>query len=148
MNPITTLTPELFIENLNCVSLGTIPKAQIDLIEAKYPNYTGQINPNTDIIFWKDRIKHVNEHKNDFISDIAFQNSFENIPNIIQYPDYIGVHPKDNSIIYIKELSAHVSVAIRISPNGGLVFRTMYPITDAQLQHYISKDRIWKWPKT
>ena len=82
------------------------------------------------------------------MSDIAYNNCFESIPEIIKFPDYISVHPKDHSLIFIKELSAHISVAIRISPNGNMAFRTMYPITDAQLQNYITKNRAWKYPNT
>lgn len=147
MKPVKTLTPNIFSDKTNFVSLGRLPQTHIDFIEEKCPDYIGRLSPNTDIIFWKDRIKHTEQHRDDFISDIAYQNCFENIPDIIQHPDYISVHPKDHSITFIKELSTHISVAIRVSPNGGLAFRTMYPITDAQLQNYINKNRAWKLPQ-
>ena len=34
---------------------------------------------------------------------------------IIHNPDYLSIHPKDNSISFIKDFSAHVSVAVRVS---------------------------------
>ena len=80
-----------------------------------------------------------------FFSDNEFYNCLERIPFIISNPDYISVHKKDNSISFIKDFSAHVSVAIRISSSGSLSYRTMYPITDAQLNNYISKGSSWKW---
>lgn len=67
------------------------------------------------------------------------------IPAIISSPDYLSIHKKDNSISFIKDFSSHVSVAIRISSSGSLSYRTMYPITDAQLNNYINKGTSWKW---
>lgn len=72
-------------------------------------------------------------------------NCFADIPKIIAEPDYISVHPKDKSISFIKNYSGHVSVAVRIAPNGNMAYRTMYPITDAQLSHYIAKGFAWKY---
>ena len=66
---------------------------------------------------------------------------FEDIPDIIHAPDYISIHPKKNSISFIKDYSQHVSVAVRISLDGKLSYRTMYPITDAQLQNYLNIGR-------
>ena len=96
-------------------------------------------------MFWKDRLRHTELDKDDFFSDNEFYNCLERIPFIISNPDYISVHKKDNSISFIKDFSAHVSVAIRISSSGSLSYRTMYPITDAQLNNYISKGSSWKW---
>ena len=79
------------------------------------------------------KTRHTELHKDDFFSDNEFYNCLERIPFIISNPDYISVHKKDNSISFIKDFSAHVSVAIRISSSGSLSYRTMYPITDAQL---------------
>lgn len=73
------------------------------------------------------------------------KNCLEQIPSIIASPDYLSLHPKDNSISFIKNFSSHVSVAIRISATGALSFRTMYPIMDAQLTDYIHKGNAWPW---
>ena len=71
----------------------------------------------------------------------------ESIPNIIEEPDYIGIHPKDNSISFIKDYSSHVIVAVRVSSSGILSYRTMYPLMDAQLTNYIEKGYVWIWKK-
>lgn len=84
-------------------------------------------------------------HKKDFISDNEFYSCLEQIPSIIKNPDYLSVHPKDNSISFIKNYSFHVSVAIRVSSAGALSYRTMYPIMNAQLTNYINKGRAWAW---
>lgn len=129
------------------VSLGKLDPAIVNFLLEKSPQLSGTLNSNTDILFWKDRIKHTELHKDDFISDNEFYNCLEMIPSIIAEPDYLSVHPKDNSVSFIKDFSSHVSVAIRISATGTLSFRTMYPITDAQLTNYIDKNKAWGWNK-
>lgn len=113
----------------------------------KAPHLSGILNSDADILFWKDRIKHTELHKNDFASDNEFYNCLEQIPDIIANPDYLSIHPKDSSISFIKNFSSHVSVAIRISSAGTLSYRTMYPIMDAQLNNYIDRGRAWAWNK-
>lgn len=145
MKIVTTLSRELLSDETKCVSVGRLPQHMIDFIESKKPDLHGVLSPNQDILFWSDRIKHTEQHKDDFISDIEFETCFSEIPSIISHPDYISVHPKDNSISFIKNYSGHVSVAVRISPNGNMAYRTMYPLMDAQLTNYISKNRAWKY---
>lgn len=127
------------------VSLGKIDSSIVDFLTEKVPSLAGILNSDTDILFWKDRIKHTELHKNDFISDNEFYTCLEMIPSIIKNPDYLSVHKKDNSISFIKDFSSHISVAIRISPTGGLSYRTMYPLMDVQLSNYIDNGTAWKW---
>lgn len=134
-----------FDKGKTCISLGKLSSDKIAFLIEKAPHLSGKLNPDTDILFWKDRLKHTELHKNDFISDSEFFNCLEQIPSIIVKPDYLSIHPKDNSISFIKKFSAHISVAIRVSASGALSYRTMYPLTDAQLTNYIAKGRAWVW---
>ena len=142
---INSLDISVFENGRNCVSLGRIRPEIVSFLIEKAPYLSGQLNSDTDILFWKDRIKHTELHKDDFFSDNEFYNCLEMIPAIISNPDYLSIHKKDNSISFIKDFSSHVSVAIRISSSGSLSYRTMYPITDAQLSNYIDKGSSWKW---
>jgi len=137
----------VFEKGKNCVSIGKLSPDMIAFLTKKVPHLSNVLSPNTDILLWKDRIKHAELHKKDFISDNEFYNCLEQIPSIIANPDYLSVHPKDNSISFIKNFSSHVSVAIRISATGTLSFRTIYPIMDAQLTNYIDHNRAWPWNK-
>jgi hypothetical protein len=138
----------LFESGTNCMSIGKIDPDIVAFLIKKVPTLSDVLNSDTDILFWKDRVKHTELHKNDFISDNEFYNCLKSIPSIISNPDYLSIHPKDHSISFIKDFSAHVSVAVRISANGKLSYRTMYPIMDAQLTDYISKGNAWKWNKS
>lgn len=142
---INSLDISVFENGENCVSLGRIRPEIVSFLIKKAPYLSGQLNSDTDILFWKDRIKHTELHKDDFFSDNEFYNCLEMIPTIISNPDYLSIHKKDNSISFIKDFSSHVSVAIRISSSGSLSYRTMYPITDAQLSNYMDKGSSWKW---
>lgn len=97
-----------------------------------------------DIILWEDRFKYIEKHKVNFKSEEDFVKHVKAIPNIIQNPDYVGRHPKDNSIQYIKQLDELMIVAIRIKNKGSLCFRTAYPLTHKQLDDYISSGTVWK----
>lgn len=132
----------VFERGKNCISLGKLSPDKVAFLIKKAPHLSGILNSDIDILFWKDRIKHTELHKDDFISDNEFYHCLEQIPFIIEKPDYLSIHPK-----FIKNFSGHVSVAIRISASGALSYRTMYPITDAQLTNYIDKGRAWEWKK-
>ena len=142
---INSLDISAFENGKNFILLGKIRPEIVSFLIEKEPSLSGQLNSETEILFWKDRLRHTELHKDDFFSDNEFYNCLERIPFIISNPDYISVHKKDNSISFIKDFSAHVSVAIRISSSSSLSYRTMYPITDAQLNNYISKGSSWKW---
>lgn len=135
----------VFKKGENFVSLGKLKPEIVAFLLEKSPRLSEIINTDTDILFWKDRIKHTESHKDDFLSDNEFYTCLENIPFIIHNPDYLSIHPTDNSISFIKDFSSHVSVAIRISTSGALSYRTMYPITDAQLTNYINHAKAWRW---
>ncbi len=125
------------------VNIGTIRAEFVDFFNTHGLNNT--LKYNTPIIFWKDRVAHTDEHKNDFMSDIMYQICFEEIPKIIYCPNYISVHPKEKSVSFIRDYtSSHINVAIRVTVSGALAYRTMYPLLDATLTHYIDKGHAWK----
>ena len=126
-----------------CISLGTIRKEFVDFLNTH--GLDGLLKYETPIVFWKDRIEHTDEHKNDFSSDTMYQICFEELPQIIFHPDYISIHPKEKSVSFIRNYSSnHVNVAIRVTLSGNLAYRTMYPLIDATLTHYLETSHAWK----
>lgn len=140
------LNANIFDDDTQFVSLGRLDQHMIDFICEKNCKIGSLLSANKDILFWKDRIQHTVNHKSDFASDILFEKCFEDIPSIVSCPDYISISKKDTSISFIKDYSQHVSVAIRVSLKGGLAYRTMYPLLDAQLDNYLEKGTAWKYP--
>lgn len=130
-------------ENSKVIHIGTIRKEFVEFLNTHGMN--GILSTEIPITFWKNRISHTDLHKDDFISDTVYDLCFKEIPLIIQKPDYISIHPKRNdSISFIKDYSAaHINVAVRVTFQK-VGFRTMYPILDATLLHYIDKRYAWK----
>lgn len=126
------------------MSIGTIHADIVRSIIEKYPEFSGILSSDTDILFWKDRIKHTERHRKDFSSDEEYELCFEQIPDIISNPEFISIHPNKDSISFICCFSEHISVAVRISTNGRLAYRTMYPLRESQLNNYIKQGRAWK----
>ena len=147
MKPVKKLNTDLFQNNMPFVSIGQLTEEMVDFIPQHKPNMKGLLTAGKDILFWKDRIAHTERHRKDFFTDAEYELCFESIPDIIQSPDYISVHPKDNSISFIRDFSAHVSVAVRVSTDGKMSYRTMYPLMDAQLTHYIDAGFAWRYKK-
>lgn len=129
-------------DEYNYISVGTLRPEFIDFFNTHGLNNT--LIYNTPIIFWKERVEHAAEHKDEFSSDIMYQICFEEIPEIIYHPDYISIHPNRKSVSFIRDYSSnHVNVAVRVTANGGLAFRTMYPLIDATLTHYMDMSHAW-----
>lgn len=66
------------------------------------------------------------------------------IPKIIAYPDYVGIHPKNGSIQYIKEVSNGILIAVRASSSGVLFVRSLYELSEGKLELYIKSGTIKK----
>ena len=142
---INKLDVSVFNDENLYVSLGQLSQEMVNFILKKKPEFKDRLVINKDILFWKSRVVHTNNHKKDFVSTEEFIKCVEEIPSIIQYPDYISIHPTDESVSFIKKYSKYISVAIKISINGELVYRTMYPLSDNQLEGYIINHRAWKY---
>ncbi len=130
-------------ETEQCIRIGKIRKEFVDFFNTH--GLDGKLQYETQILFWKDRVEHTDAHKDDFSSDAIYRTCFEEIPRIIHSPDYISVHPKEKSLSFIRNYTSnHANVAIRVSVTGGLAYRTMFPLIDATLTHYIDTKHAWK----
>jgi len=115
------------------VKIGKLSQEVIDLLGLKLIE--------CDIIMWEDKFEYIHKHITDFKSEENFYNCISKIPETIASPDYIGLHPSKNSIEYIKRIDELVIIAIRIK-NGKLALKTMFPLTEAQLEDYIKSNTV------
>ena len=116
----------------------------MDSIVKRFPEFADRLSSDTDILFWRDRIRHTERHRKDFMSEEEYELCFSRIPSIIQNPDYISVHPNKDSISFICKFTDNVSVAVRLSMDDRLAYRTMYPLRESQLENYITQGRAWR----
>ena len=144
MKYASKLTVELFSDTVKCVSIGHMRDDIISSVIDKFPEFSQTLSSKTDILFWADRVKHIERHQKDFQFQEEYLYCFRNIPEIIRNPDFISIHPNKNSISFIRKFCSQVSVAIRISSDGKLTFRTIYPLRQTQLEKYIKNGHAWK----
>lgn len=132
-------------------TMGNV-KIDIDAIENK-PYVVGKLTKEVittlglslgekDIVVWGDRIQYIEKHKGDFQNDAEFKKHVEAMPEVIGNPDYVGVHPKGNSIQYIKKIDEWMLVGVRIKLKGNLVVRSAYPIKQEKLNDYIKSGTV------
>lgn len=103
MITVNKLDTSIFSDKVKFVSLGRLDKELIDFITDRRPSYKNILSENIDILFWEDRLKHIERHKNDFMSDSEYEQCLSDIPLIIKSPDYISIHPTDGSISFIRD---------------------------------------------
>ena len=60
---------------------------------------------------------------------------------IISEPDYVGVND-DGSLEYVKMLSDHVKVTVRIAGDERLYIRSMYTVLSSRTEHFIKSGRL------
>lgn len=92
-----------------------------------------------NINVWSTRIQeHCEKHKDEYESPTNYNQAVKLIPLIIQEPDCVAIHEKTGNIQYIKKLNETSLVGIKIiKGNNGLLFRTIFPITEDKLEHNI-----------
>ena len=91
-----------------------------------------------NINIWSNRIEeHCEKHKSEYNSVYNYYQAVKSIPLILKNPDYVGLHSNGN-IQYIKKFDEISLVGIKIiRGNNGLLFRTIFPITEDKLEHNI-----------
>ena len=119
----------------NVVTIGKLTEEIIELLEI-------EITEEKNIVIWKDRIKYIEKHKSDFDSDEEWKTHVEAIPDIIENPDYVSIHPSGRSIEFIKKINEHMLVAVRLTNKKTLDFRSSYPISENKLQSYLDSGRL------
>lgn len=95
------LDVSIFSEKIRYLSIGKLDCNVIDFISNQKPEFKGKLSSDKDILFWKDRVKYTEKHRKYFPSSEEFDKCLEDIPNIIQEPDYISIHPNNDSICFI-----------------------------------------------
>lgn len=66
----------------------------------------------------------------------------EQLPNILNRPDYVGSNPKDGSIEYVKNFTIdneYVKVAVRISSGTKYFARSLYVLNKRRTENFIQK---------
>lgn len=122
------------------IKIGELNQDVIDILEL-------DLKPQ-NINTWSTRIaEHCEKHNKEYSSASNFDQAVSLIPLIIEQPDYVGIHPKNGNIQYIKRLNDISLVGIHIVHNGGLLFRTIFPISEIKLENSIKSGKFLPYKK-
>ncbi len=120
--------------NNNPIKIGELSKKVINMLNLDY-------SPR-NILLTADRIYHCEKHKSEYKDEDSYKKSIESIPDIIKFPHYIGFNKSNNSIQYVKKLDDTTLVAVRLSYKGSLQLRTVFPLTEFDLNKKINSNKL------
>lgn len=78
---------------------------------------------------------------------IEYEKYFSELSNILDDPDYLGVHPNGRSIQYFKFFGdgpERVLVAVRATNKGKLFVRSLYSVTEEKFNGYLESGTLKK----
>ena len=119
--------------------IAYISQKIIDLLELDFisdtPVYIGATN-----------IEHIKSRH-----PYEYEKYFSDIGMIINSPDFVGLSPKDNSILFVKlyEINdEYVRVAVRITASGKCFAKTLHLLSTYNAERYIEKGTLKKLDTT
>lgn len=121
---------KLFKGKSKNIKIGELNQEVIDLLQL-------DLKPQ-NVNIWSTRLEeHCEKHKKEYSNVNAYEQAIRSIPLIISEPDYVGLH-KNGNIQYIKKLDDISLVGVQIvKGGGGLLFRTIFPISEVKLKNSI-----------
>ena len=95
------------------------------------------IHPNTPIMIGETNIEHIKKRH-----PYEYDKYYKDIESILAKPDYIGINPKDKSILYVKEYTLdkeYIRVAVRVTPHRNCYAKTLHLLSTCNAERYIQK---------
>lgn len=117
--------------------IGVFTKKIIDLLEL-------DVAEGTPIFIGDSNIKHIKQRH-----PAEYDMYFSHIEEIIQYPDYVGIDQKNDSIDFVKVFqlgTEYVQVSVRVSASGQFFARTLFTLMSFKAERYIKQGTLIKIP--
>lgn len=115
--------------------IAFINESVIQLLDLK-------IAPNTPVYIGDTNLEHIkNRHP------YEYEKYLSEIGVIIEKPDYVGLNPKDHSILFVKMYrleNEYIRVAVRITSNGKCYAKTLHLLSTCNAERYIEKGTLKK----
>ncbi len=110
----------------------------IELLELTLP-------PDTPVYIGQSNIDHIKTRH-----PYEYDKYFPDLGLIISEPDFVGLSPKDSSILFVKLYEIHgeyVRVAVRASSNGICYAKTLHILSTCNAERYLEKGTLKKLDK-
>jgi hypothetical protein len=118
--------------------VGCITQEVIDILKLN-------VKTNTPIYIGDSNIEHIkNRHR------YEFDKYFNDIECILNSPDYVGLNPKDGSVLYVKlyEINGeYIRIAVKITSSGRCFAKTLHLLSTCNAERYIEKGTLKKLDK-
>lgn len=115
--------------------IAFIRKEVIDLLKLN-------ILPDTPVYIGETNLEHIKKRH-----PYEYEKHLPDIGFIINSPDYVGLSPKDNSILFVKlyEIQGeYIRVAVRITSGGKYYAKTLHLLSTCNTERYIEKGTLKK----
>lgn len=115
---------------------------KVGVYREKFNDLTGQQLPLLDIMQSVPGLeKHINKRHPACLKYIG------NISDIIQTPDYVGKHPKENnSIELVKVYRENIQIAVKLDKKNGYYFvASLYEVSEKKVQERLFSGRLQKF---
>ena len=110
--------------------IAHISKQIIDILNLNLP-------PNTPVYIGASNIEHIkNRHP------YEFDKYYQDISRIINNPDYVGLNPKDNSILMVKLFqidNEYIRVAVKVTSKNICYAKTLHLLSSCNAERYLEK---------
>ena len=110
--------------------IGYISQAVIKTLDLK-------ISPNTPVFIGESNIEHIKSRH-----PYEYEQYYQDIGLIINSPDYVGLNPKDDSILFVKLYKVNeefIRVAVKITSGGKGLAKTLHSLSTCNAERYIEK---------
>lgn len=115
--------------------IAFIKKEIIDLLKL-------DLSPDTPVYIGDTNLEHIkNRHP------YEYEKYLPDMEYIIETPDYVGISPKDSSILFVKLYEVqgeYIRVAVRITSNGTCYAKTLHLLSTCNAERYIEKGTLKK----
>lgn len=95
------------------------------------------IEPNTPVYIGESNILHIKNHH-----PCEYDKYYKDIRNIINLPDYVGLNPKDGSILFVKLYRTdkeYIRVAVKITSGKKCFVKTLHLLSTCNAERYLEK---------
>lgn len=100
------------------------------------------IQPNTPVYIGESNIEHIKKRH-----PYEYDRYYKDIGIIISSPDYVGLNPKDGSILFVKLYKVkndYVRVAVKITSSGKCFAKTLHSLSTCNAERYLKKGTLKK----
>lgn len=101
-----------------------------------------KLKPDTPVFIGQSNIEHI-KSRHPYEYDVYYKD----IGMIINFPDYVGLNPKDDSILFVKLFKVntdYVRVAVKITSSGKCFAKTLHSLSTCNAERYIEKGTLKK----